>query len=152
MESVVCKLKKALYGLKQAPRAWYSRIDGYLLRLGFTKSEADSNLYYALVEGELLTLVLYVDDLFLTGSKRLIGMCKEDLALEFEMKDIGLMHYFFGLEVWQQLEEIFLGQGKYAVQILRRFRTEDCRSMSTPMITNLKKLGAFDGVGRSYVV
>ena len=42
--SHVCRLKKALYGLKQAPRAWYSRIDGYLQRLGFTKSEADSNL------------------------------------------------------------------------------------------------------------
>ena len=51
-------------------RAWYSRIDGYLLGLSFTKSEADSNLYYVFVEGELLILVLYVDDLFLIGSKR----------------------------------------------------------------------------------
>jgi hypothetical protein len=58
------------------------------------------------------------------------------------MKDIGLMHYFLGLEVWQQPGEIFLGQGKYAVEILRRFRMEDCRPMSTPMITNLKKLSA----------
>ena len=61
------------------------------------------------------------------------------------MTDIGLMHYFLGLEVWQELGHIFLGQGKYAVDILRRFRTEDCRPMSTPMITNRKKLHAYEG-------
>jgi hypothetical protein len=79
-ESHVCRLKKALYGLKQAPRAWYSRIDGYLQSMGFTKSEADSNLYYIFVETDLLILVLYVDDLFLTGAEKLIAGCKADMA------------------------------------------------------------------------
>ena len=96
----VCRLKKALYGLKQAPRAWYSRIDTYLQQLGFRKNEADSNLYYIVVDGELLILVLYVDDLFITGSLNLIQGCKRDLASEFAMKDIELMNYFLGLEVW----------------------------------------------------
>lgn len=64
-ETHVCRLMKALYGLKQAPRAWYSRIDNYLLQLGFTKSEADSNLYYIVVGEDPLILILYVDDLFL---------------------------------------------------------------------------------------
>jgi hypothetical protein len=141
-ESHVCRLKKALYGLKQAPRAWYSRIDSYLQQMGFEKSEADPNLYYILVGEDPLILVLYVDDLFLTGSEKLIEGCKRDLASEFEMKDIGLMHYFLGLEVWQRTGQIFLGQGKYAVDILRRFEMTDCRPMSTPMTTNLKKLDA----------
>ena len=61
------------------------------------------------------------------------------------MTDIRLMHYFLGLEVWQEPKHIFLGQGKYAVEILRRFRMEDCRPMSTPMITNWKKLHASEG-------
>jgi hypothetical protein len=56
------------------------------------------------------------------------------------MKDIGLMHYFLGLEVWQEPRHIFLGHGRYVVDILRRFQMEDCRPMSTPMITNWKKL------------
>ena len=67
-DSRVCKLKKALYGLKQAPRAWYARIDGHLISLGFNKSVVDPNLYYKTVNVEALILVLYVDDLFLTGT------------------------------------------------------------------------------------
>ena len=50
------------------------------------------------------------------------------------------MHYFLGLEVWQQKGEIFLGQGRYATKILNRFRMEDCRPMATPMITNRKNI------------
>ena len=53
-ESHVCRLKKALYGLKQAPRTWYGRIDGFLMKLGFTKSTADSNLYYKVVDEHTL--------------------------------------------------------------------------------------------------
>jgi hypothetical protein len=64
----MCRLKKALYGLKQASREWYSRIDGYLKSMGFTKIEANSNLYYIFVQIDLLILVLYVDGLFLKGA------------------------------------------------------------------------------------
>jgi hypothetical protein len=109
-ESHVCRLKKALYGLKQAPRAWYSKIDGYLQSMGFTKSEANPNLYYIFVGIDLLILVLYVDDLFLTGVEKLIAGCKADMAVEFEMKDIGMMHYFLGLEVWQDQGRFSLGK------------------------------------------
>jgi hypothetical protein len=98
-KSHVCRLKKALYGLKQAPRAWYGRIDSFLTSLGFTKSKADSNLYFKIMNDELVILLLYVDDLFLTGEEKLITECKKRLASEFEMKDLGLMHYFLGLEV-----------------------------------------------------
>ena len=56
----VCKLKKALYGLKQAPRAWYGRIDSFLTSLGFTKSKADSNLYFKVMYDEPVILLLYV--------------------------------------------------------------------------------------------
>jgi len=99
-ESHVCKLKKALYGLKQAPRAWYARIDGFLKSLGFLKNNVDSNLYFKVLDGFLVILILYVEDLFLTGNEKLIAGCKKELSKEFEMKDIGLMHYFLGLEVW----------------------------------------------------
>jgi len=56
------------------------------------------------------------------------------------MRDIGLLHYFLGLDVWQKLGDIFIGQGKYTVDILSIFGMMDCNSMATPMMTNLKKL------------
>jgi hypothetical protein len=70
----------------------------------------DPNLYFILVGFDPFILVLYVDDLFLTCAEELIAGCKADLATEFEMKDIGLMHYFLGLEVWQVSREIFLAK------------------------------------------
>jgi hypothetical protein len=99
-ESHVCLLRKALYGLKQAPRAWYSCIDIYLFHMSFEKSDVDPNLYYIIRGEDTLILSLYVDDLFITGAEDLIVECKLRLDLEFEMSDIGLMHYFLGMEVW----------------------------------------------------
>jgi hypothetical protein len=79
-ESHVCRLKKALHGLKQTPRAWYARIDGHLMSLGFNKIVVDPNLYYKAINVESLILVLYVDDLFLTSTKSLIVECKYALG------------------------------------------------------------------------
>ena len=131
-------MKKALYGLKQPD--WYAWIDGYFVSLGFTKSDADPNLYHKVVNNEPLILVLYVDDLFLTGNDKLILWCKKKLASEFEMKDLGLMYHFFRLEVWLRQEEIFLSQGKYTIDILKRFGMLDCKSMATLMDVNLNKM------------
>jgi hypothetical protein len=129
-----------LYGLKQAQRARYCRIDSFLQSLGFSKSIANPNLYINIVKNILVILVLYVDDLFLTGEEHMIALTKRELSIEFEMKDLGLIHYFLGLEMWQKPGEIFLSQSKYAVDVLRRFGMLDCKSMTTPMISNLKKL------------
>jgi hypothetical protein len=68
----ICRLNKALYGLKQAPRAWYARINNYLMRLGFSKSHADPNIYYKVMNNAPVILLLYVDDLFLIGEESLI--------------------------------------------------------------------------------
>ena len=82
--------------MKQAPRAWYGN---FLSIMGFTKSKVDPNLYLKVVEDEPVILLLYVDELFLTGKEKQIMESKKKLAEEFEMKDLGLMHYFLGLEI-----------------------------------------------------
>jgi hypothetical protein len=116
----VCRLKKSLYGLKKAPCAWYENMDGLLMSLGFNKSVVDPNLYYHIVGDECLILVMYVDDLFLIGSERLIVECKQALNFIFQIEDLGMMHYFLGLEVWKRIDDIFLSQGKYTVEILKK--------------------------------
>eukprot|EP00253_Pinus_taeda_P001734 PITA_01734 len=77
-----------------------------------------------------LKRALYVDPLLQRGS------CKEDLARDFKMKYMGLMHYFLELEVWQGDGELFVSQGKYATEILQRFHMENCKPMDTPLATN----------------
>ena len=78
---------------------------------------------------------------FLEGSDFLPGdECKKNLATEFTIKDLGMMHYFLGLEVHKFPNEIFLNQGKYAAEILKRFGMLDCKVINTPMVTNLKLL------------
>lgn len=63
----VCKLKKALYGLKQAPRAWYGKIAEFLVQSGFSVAPADSSLFVKFQEGKLAIVLVYVDDLIITG-------------------------------------------------------------------------------------
>ena len=66
--------------------------------------------------------------------------CKKNLVAEFEMKYLGMMHYFLGLEVWKYRDEIFLNKGKYTVDILKIFGMLDCNEMITLMVTNLNLL------------
>jgi hypothetical protein len=96
--------------------------------------------YNKIENDDQVILLLYVDDLFLTGNENLITDCKKKLASKFELKDLGQMHYFLGLEVCQNPGEICLSQGKYASKILKRFGMMDCKSMTTPMTTNPKLL------------
>ena len=97
-EHKVYRLKKALYGLKQAPRAWYSRIDAYFTKEGFKKCPYEHTLFTKIGDGrKLLIVCLYVDDLIFTGNdSAMIEKFKRSMMVEFEMSDLGKMHYFFG--------------------------------------------------------
>eukprot|EP00253_Pinus_taeda_P020847 PITA_20847 len=87
----------------------------------------------------MYVLVLYADDLIPTGDEKLIKSYKADLAREFETNDLGLMHYFLGMEVWQGDEELFFSQGKYANEKLRKFHMERNKPMETPLASNWRK-------------
>ena len=95
--------------MKQIPRIWYGKIESFLDSLGITKSKADSNLYFKIQGRRPVMPLLYVNDLFLTGKEELIKDARRRLAVEFEMKDLGMMHYFLGMEVWHNLTGISLG-------------------------------------------
>ena len=99
---------------------WYDKMYILMMTLGFNESKADSNIYFKVEGRRPVMLLLYVDDLFLKGKEELIKDARR-LAAEFEMKDLGMMHYFLGMDVWKNADGISLGQGKYAVEILNRF-------------------------------
>ena len=138
-EDKVLRLKKALYGLKQAPRAWNSRIDKYFQEKGFTKCPYEHALYVKEKDGDILIVCLYVDDLIFTGSNpSLFEEFKRVMIKEFEMTDIGLMAYYLGIEVKQKEEGIFISQESYAKEILKRFKMNDCKPISTPVECGVK--------------
>ena len=93
-------MKKALYGLKQAPRAWYSRIEAYFLKVGFLKCPYEHSLFVKIGEfGKMLIVCLYVDDLIFTGNdSAMFYDFKKSMMDEFEMSDLGKMHYFLVLK------------------------------------------------------
>ena len=81
------------------------------MTLGFTESKPDSNLCFKVEGRRPVMLLLYVDDLFVTGMDGLISDMKRKLAIKFKMKDLGMMHYFLGMEVWQNADGISLEKG-----------------------------------------
>eukprot|EP00249_Psilotum_nudum_P025147 c29390_g1_i1 orf=407-4477(+) len=138
-EGKVGLLKKALYGLKQAPRAWYQRMDTFLMQFGLARSYSDSNLYIHASGEHSLILLLYVDDLVISGSDYVrIDQLKSLLCAEFEMTDLGDLHYFLGMEIWRNQDHIFLGQSKYCQKILTTFGMESCKSVTTPVEQGVK--------------
>eukprot|EP00253_Pinus_taeda_P029810 PITA_29810 len=145
-EHLVCTLHKALYGLKQAPRSWYDKIDSFFVQHSFHKSLNDPNLYTKInKQRQIILISLYVDDMIITGNAySLIKEIKQQMSQEFEMKDLGDLHYCLGLEVWKDSGQTFLTQGKYARNLLERFRMEQCKIATTPLQQNLK-LSSDDG-------
>jgi hypothetical protein len=137
--SLVCRLKKSLYGLKQALRAWYAKMDSYLLSQNFVHCKSDPNVYMLRMVDSLLLLVLYVDDLLITGcSTSVIVAVKRILHDRFLMMDMGPLHFFLGLEISQDASGIKLSQAKYARDLLERFHMTDCKSSPTPFLSGVK--------------
>eukprot|EP00253_Pinus_taeda_P011795 PITA_11795 len=131
--SLVCRLKKSLYGLKQAPRAWYAKMDSFLLESSFSRCHSDNIVYTKKVGKSLIILVLYVDDLILTGSDpNLINHVKSSLKKKFEMTDLGHLHDFLGIQVLKSKEGISLPQSKYSCDLLCHFHMEDCKLAPSP--------------------
>lgn len=130
----VCKLTKALYGLKQAPRAWFDTFSNYLLDFGFVCSTSDPSLFTYNLHDRFMVLLLYVDDILLTGSEEsLLEELVKSLSNRFSMKDMGRPSYFLGIEMETHSEGQYLHQQAYVNEILHAASMTDCNPMPTPL-------------------
>ena len=111
----VCRLKKAFYGLKQSPRTWFERFSKSVIQFRYQQSQADHILFIkAKLGGKITALIVYVDDIILTGNDiKEMKLLKTKLAKEFEIKDLGKLRYFLGIEVAQSKKGIYVSQRKY---------------------------------------
>ena len=139
-EQFVCRLKKVLYGLKQSPRAWFGRFAHVMLTLGYKQSQGDHTLFiHHSTIGGVTVLLVYVDDIVVSGNDE-EGMTKlkECLIKEFEIKELGQLKYFLGIEVAHSQEGIFISQQKYVVDLLTKIELLGCKAAETPINPNHK--------------
>ena len=141
----VCKLHKSLYGLKQAPRQWFQQFSDYSEELSFCESKADY-FHFTFRKGVLIIiLLLYVDDILITGnSSSHIFQLIQNLGKLFSMKDLGLLHFFLGLEAIYSFGGLYLTQTKYTMDLLHHTKIQDVKPISSPAHTG-QKLSLYDG-------
>ncbi|CAN1343942.1 Retrovirus-related Pol polyprotein from transposon RE1 [Linum perenne] len=106
----VCYLQKSLYGLKQSPRAWFERFGKAIARFGYTQRNDAGR----------------------------IQELKNKLAQEFEIKDLGVLKYFLGMEFARSKEGLFINQRKYILDMLEEVGLTNCKPIDTPMEPNLR--------------
>ena len=142
----VCKLKKSLYGLKQSPRAWFERFGKAVKNCGYCHSQANHTMFYKhSKDGKIAILIVYVDDIVLTGSdKEELERLKRRPRAEFEIKDLGTLKYFLGMEFARSKEGIFVNQRKYVLDLLGETRQLGCKPVETPIVPNIKLLPSKD--------
>ena len=118
--------------LKQAPRAWFAKFSSTIFRLGYTANSYDSALFLRHTDKGTILLLLYVDDMIITGDD-LSGIqeLKDFLNQQFEMKDLGHPSYFLGLEITHSTDGFYITQAKYASDLLSQVGLTDSKTVDT---------------------
>jgi hypothetical protein len=138
----VCKLKKSLYGLKQSPRAWFDRFRRALCDMGYSQCNGDHTVFYKHQGSHITILAVYVDDIVITGDAvEQIKRLKERLGRAFEVKDLGPLRYFLGIEMARSAKGIILSQRKYVLDLLAETGMLGCRPSGSPIDRNHQTYG-----------
>lgn len=141
----ICKLEKALYGLKQAPRAWNTALRTVLLNWGFYNSWSNTSLFILCTSGEVVFLLVYVDDVIITASSSfLIKSLIQKLDKTFALKDLGRLHYFLGIQIHYLESGFILNQAKYVDDLLHKLKLSDVKHIASPSVQG-KLLSKTDG-------
>ena len=133
----VCKLKKALYGLKQTPRAWFDKLISVLESWQFCRTKLDTSLFFKQNGSDLIILLIYVDDIIVTGSVE-IEQLIYNMGNTFALKDLGQLNFFLGIEVTRNEKTLVLSQTKYLKELLTKFDLKNYNGLDTPLATTEK--------------
>ena len=134
----VCRLRKSLYGLKQSPRSWFGKFRKLIDKFGMQKSKFDHSVFYRNSQAGIILLVVYVDNIIITGNDMVgISSLKSFLYGQFHTKDLGMLKYFFGVEVMRSKREICLSQRKYVLDLLSETGKLAAKPCQFPMAQSL---------------
>lgn len=148
-KQLVCKLKKSIYGLKQAAKSWNDTIHQFLTKIGFMQSKADQCLYTKRINDEWAYILVYVDDIVLVAkTTTTIHALKQIIANEFDIKDLGEIKQYLGIEVTRDEKGIFhLNQAKYINKVVNEFGLDTAKISNVPMQPNYGKSAKEDDRG-----
>lgn len=133
----VCRLQKALYGLKQSPRTWFGRFTQAMKRFGYREGNSDHTLFIKCKDGKVTLLSIKVDDMIvIDDDMNEIEQLQEYSSSEFEIKDLGGLQYFLGIEVACSQEGIYLSQCKYVLHLLSETSMLACEPTDTTIMRN----------------
>ena len=136
-KSKVVKLTKSLYGLKQAPRQWNAKLTSALSENGFVQSKFDYSLFTKRSGNVFLIMLVYVDDIVITGNDvNEIEKFKVFLKTKFQIKDLGKIKYFLGIEVLDNDKGVCLSQRKYCLELLHEYGLLAAKPVESPLPEN----------------
>ena len=122
LSHLIYKVNKSLYGLEQSPKQWYGHIHTNLAIGGLLHTQADSNVYYRQNTSNILILIPYVDDIYITGLDcQGIIQLKKFLQAMYIMIDLGKLSKFLGVNFDQSASSVFLHQTAYTMQLLAEY-------------------------------
>ncbi|KAG8472009.1 hypothetical protein CXB51_036953 [Gossypium anomalum] len=120
-----------------APRAWFSKLGEFLLMSQFVLAKSDGLLFIRNTEGVCLYVLMYVDDLIVTGNhQRIIDEFVTTLDTKFSLKDLGPLSYFLGIEVLPTTKGLFLSQQNYVCDLLKKAKMDQAKGSPTLMVTS----------------
>ncbi|GJT76631.1 ribonuclease H-like domain-containing protein [Tanacetum coccineum] len=121
----------------RAPRKWNEKLVLTLSEHGFIKRESDHSLFIKNTNDIFVVLLVYVDDIVITGNDSVeISKVKEFLSSKLQIKDLGKLKYFLGIEILEESNGVFISQRKYCLELLQEFGMLACKPIYTPMETN----------------
>lgn len=129
-EKYVLKLNRGLYGLKQSPKCWNERFNNFILEKGFQRSKNDFCLYIK----QTVLIIIYVDDILLTGQQEGVSQIMKDLKEEFCAKDMGQVEKFLGMEITREENSLKITQTGMIEKMLEKFNMKDANPSKTPIL------------------
>ena len=127
-----------MYGLKQSSCAWFDKFSQAVEEFGMQKSKSDHSVFYRNSSLGIILLVVYVDDIVITGSDfKGISSLTFLLHSQFHTKDLGMLRHFLGIEVMRSKHGIFLSQRKYVLDLLSETGKLGIKPCSSPMVSGV---------------
>ncbi len=140
-KKLVCKLKRSLYGLKQSARCWFQKLYESLMERNYQQCPSDPCLFWKKIGNDILYLSVYVDDiLMVSNSRKFLDSEKIIIGNRFPMHDLGNVNYILGVKIIRDRKNrrMWLSQEGYIQEVLKKFKMESCKPVSTPADTDVK--------------